>query len=166
MQKSRLEFLAWPIIAHCGVDALVQDQPTKIRRQVKFLDAYAQEPRFVSKLLAALTNYHLLPEEAKSLKRKIAEVSNQCCAEDFDAWFNTGEGGRGAGLDLYDWKSIAEIIGCKNSPAQLRTEFYREKRRRQSIRTKWNENFEAWEELEARRKGKSLLPLQTVSVRD
>ncbi len=101
-----------------------------------FLDAYAQDPIFVSRLLAELTDYHVMPDDKKSLTRKIAEVSNQCSSDDIDVSFNSDRNGseREESLGLYDWKTIAKIIGCKNSPAQLKTEFHREKRRRQSIR--------------------------------
>jgi len=37
-KEARLEFLAWPIIAYSAVDDLVQDYPSKVRRQVGFLD--------------------------------------------------------------------------------------------------------------------------------
>src|SRR5258706_6275393 len=70
-KEARLEFLAWPIIAYSAVDDLVQDYPSKVRRQVGFLDAYAEDPRFVVSLLQELTKYHLMPEGAKSLTRKI-----------------------------------------------------------------------------------------------
>ena len=166
-QDARLEFLAWPIIAHCAVDGLVQDDPNKVRRQVAFLDAYAQDPAFVSSLLAELTDFHLIPDDKKSLTRKIEEVSNQCRSADIDAWFASNGVGSDECLGLHDWKTIAEIIGCKNSPAQLKTEFHREKRRRQGIRSRWEENFQAWEKLSAWENGNhTLLPLKHVSVRD
>jgi hypothetical protein len=168
-KEARLEFLAWPIIAYSAVDGLVLDYPGKVRRQVGFLDAYAENPRFVARLLQELTNYHFMPEGAKSLTRKIAEVSNQCRSEVTLMLFNLGcnGSGRDSSLGLHDWKTIAELIGCKNSPGQLKTEFHREKRRRQNIRSKWEENFQAWHDLEAMENGKrSLLPLREVSVRD
>src|SRR5262245_59636364 len=59
-KEARLEFLAWPIIAYCAVDGLVLDYPSRVRRQVGFLDAYAEDPRFVATLLQELTNYHLM----------------------------------------------------------------------------------------------------------
>ena len=165
---TRLEFLAWPIIAFNTVDELVQERQTKIHRHAEFLDAYVADPQFVASLLAELTNYHFVPDSAKSLTRKIAEESNKCGSEALDAWFKPEktEGKRYQKLWLRDWKTIAEVIGCKNSPSQLKTEFHREKRRRQSIRAKWSEHFQAWEELQELRKGHRLLPLQEISLRE
>ena len=168
-KEARLEFLAWPIIAYSAVDGLVLDYPSKVRRQVAFLDAYAEDPRFIAGLLQELTKYHLMPEWAKSLTRKTAEVSNRSSGEAIQVLFNADGSGsdQDGSLRLHDWKTIAEVIGCKNSAAQLKTEFHREKRRRQTIRSKWEENFQAWHELEAMENGKrSLLPLREVRMRD
>jgi hypothetical protein len=168
-KAARLEFLAWPIIAYSAVDGLVLDYPSRVRRQVAFLEAYAEDPRFVASLLQELTKYHLMSEGAKSLTRKIAEASNRSSGEAIQVLFNADGNGsdQDGSLRLHDWKTIAELIGCKNSPGQLKTEFHREKRRRQDIRAKWEENFQAWHELEAMENGKrSLLPLREIRMRD
>jgi hypothetical protein len=167
-KEARLEFLAWPIIAFNTVDELVQELQTKIHRHAEFLDAYVADPQFVAPLLAELTNYHFLPDSAKSLTRKIEEESNKCGSGALEAWFKRAknEGEQDRKLWLRDWKTIAEVIECKNSPSQLKTEFHREKRRRQSIRAKWSEHFQAWDELQDLRKGHRFLPLQEVSLRE
>jgi hypothetical protein len=158
--EASMELLAWPIIAFTAADELAQDQATKITRQVKFLQAYAEEPSFVAKVLEKVTGYHCLKETEKLLPRQIVEISNRCSNPPSDIL-------KGDDAELYNWKEIVELLGVKNSVSHLKTEFHREKKRRLQIGEEWSKNFQAWNDLTAlrARTNASILPLMAISLR-
>jgi len=168
-EDARTESLAWPLLAFEAVDDLTQDRATKVRRQVNFLVAYAEDRAFVADLLVAVTAYHQVPEDMKSLRRRIAELSNISSSTPYVFHFKPSESRETVTTvespSLLDWKSIAERLDCNNSVEQLMVEFGREKKHRASILRKWSDHFASYWKLSGipAKSGRRPPPLRHIS---
>ncbi len=161
LESVKLEFLAWPILAFRILDDFAQERRTKVERHANgVVHAYAEDRQFVSGLLSAITRYHQTPEKGKRLTRRIAELS---CVADTGSHLLADE--RRLPDRLLDWKTIAQMLDCKNSVDQLMIEHSREQKRRLALTKKWSAHFASYEELSAQRwkKKTAMLPLQNVS---
>ena len=76
LPDAQQEFLAWPLTAYHITDELARDRDTKVSRHTDFLEAYAIDRFFISKLLSVITKYHHLPENEKSLRSRVSDLSS------------------------------------------------------------------------------------------
>ena len=169
LPDAKQEFLAWPLIAYHITDELAKDRDTKVSRHTDFLEAYAIDRFFISKLLSVITKYHHLPENEKSLRRRVSDLSS---AEkgapnfrvidfnyipSFDEVFPQSAKNN---VPLEEWKTIAEALDCQNSLEQLATELWRERKHRKKIEKKWSRHHIAYFEIchEAHKGKRAILP--------
>jgi hypothetical protein len=158
--SAQQEYLAWPIIAYHAVDEFVQERSTKIDRHRDFLIIYVEDRQFVADLLGELTNYHETPEKEKSLTRRISEGSSVSETFHPEDWILDGPINDDDSI-FASWKTVAEMLDCKNSPNQLATDFSREHKRRKKLMRKWNQHYRAF--FEILNEGRPLVPLQYIS---
>ena len=156
LPDAQQEFLAWPLTAYHITDELAQDRDTKVSRHTDFLEAYAIDRFFISKLLSVITKYHHLPENEKSLRRRVSDLSSAKKGSpgfrivdlnyipSFDEVFPQSAKNN---VPLEEWKTIADALDCQNSLEQLVTELWRERKHRKKIEKKWNRHHKAYFEI-------------------
>lgn len=67
---------AWPISAYLEIAALANDA-TRAEEDSIFLGLYNSDPEFISKLLAAVTNYVRLPKQSWDIYRALVECQHE-----------------------------------------------------------------------------------------
>lgn len=151
---AKRELLAWPIRAFCACDDLASERATKVRRQVPFLDAYAEDRAFVADLLAAVTAYHCRPEQSfVDLIAKWASVASD------EAETVVKQRADSRTRELLTWDEVAErirtverrFVASANADRIRAKEFYEEKRRRERILLHWEPHLAAWRALDGNR---------------
>ncbi len=150
-EDARDELLAYPIHAFECVDEVVQEIPTSISRHGRFLELFAEDRQFMADLLAAVTRYHEIPQQERSLRRLVAEHSN---TKDVDGCIvRTAHSPAGSGIwTLRSWKAVSDYITKalglfpKSATAERirKKEYFDVKRDRQHTIERWQSNIAAW----------------------
>jgi hypothetical protein len=157
--------LAWPIIAVSHVagftDNCLRDSRAYEHPEIQY--CYQIDPTFTAELLLAITLYEENHPEAHTCEahevKKVSLIEALLHFEPPDELYqlidDTNKGGVSWAWDeIPDWKSLAEWIKKQfpqyriyATPARLKTEFSREKKRREKILADWKNNIDAYWEL-------------------
>lgn len=147
---------AWPLMIHCAVERLaICHSGYRDHFQVlgeDFGECLLTDSLFTSALLLKVAKYHSVPQEQWSIVRKVAYYQNSIAGDPMSGWDRTGP--EPWQPTFYSWKDIAGLIGCHNTPDDLRKRFEKELKSRRQILRKWQKSIAVWDDFKSRNSGR------------